>query len=80
MSMIVNSIKMFYNKYQFGFFILHESHSIYNDLGYQGMGNSCYIANPINNTASPLACFLSYLPGNKSSNKLYVPSNTLKKM
>ena len=31
MSMIVNSIKMFYNKYQFGFFILHESHSNYND-------------------------------------------------
>ena len=85
MSMIVNSIKMFYNKYQFGFFILHESHSNYNDSifgvsGYQGMGNSCYIANPINNTTAPFACFLSYSPGNKSSNNLYVPSNTLKKM
>ena len=37
MSMIVNSIKMFYNKYQFGFFILHESHSIYNDSIFGGI-------------------------------------------
>ena len=82
MSMIVNSIKMFYNKYQFGFFILHDHIVSITILywGYHGRGNSGYIANPINNTTTPLACFLSYSPGNKSSNNLYVPSNTLKKM
>jgi hypothetical protein len=31
MSMIVNSIKMFYNKYQFGFFINHELQSNNNE-------------------------------------------------
>ena len=45
-------------------------------LGYQGMGNSCYLANPINNKTTHR--FLSYSSGNKSSNNLYVPSNTLK--
>ena len=44
------------------------------------MGNSCCIANPIINTTTPLAYFLWYSPDNKSSNNLYVPSNTLKKM
>ena len=82
MSMIVNSIKMFYNKNQldFLFFMNHIISITILYLGYQGMGNSCYIANPINNTTTPLACFLSYSPGNKSSNNLFVPSNTLKKM
>jgi hypothetical protein len=44
MSMIVNSIKMFYNKYQFGFFINHELRGNNNEyiIGYQGMGNSYF--------------------------------------
>lgn len=59
MSMIVNSIKMFYNKYQFGFlfFMNHMVTITILYLGFQGMGNSCYIANPINNTTTHLLVF-----------------------
>jgi len=39
MSMIVNSIKMFYNKYQFGFFIHYELHSNYNEFVFEVSGN-----------------------------------------
>ncbi len=62
MSMIVNSIKMFYNKYQFGFLIHRELHSNFNDsiFGVSRMGNSCFKSNPINNTTTPLDCYLSY--------------------
>ena len=79
MSMIVNSIKMFYNKYQFGFFINHELQSNNNEsiFGYHGMGNSCYKSNQINYTTTALDCFLSYLSGKKESNEQYVPSNIL---